>query len=237
MRPILILTKNLLIEQSLQEQLQHLNYEVFCSTSILKQLQNKPNQPEIVEGYQAIIFSETLTNMEIRDLLLFITSNDYLLIRKLVHKPSTTEQEELNQIGLDMWICEGEPVDLLREQLAQQLASVQKKENNNVFFFYQKEDSPKTLEEFKKNLTKKESKTFECLLTSEEPLVSREMLCQYIWNGGPNNSRLTQISVLIKRLKQKLQEAGFQEELIETVWGYGYQLSPKLLQFYNQELV
>lgn len=236
MRPILVLTKNLLTEKELQEQLQHLNYEVFCSVNILRQLQNKPNQTKVIKGYQVIIFSETVTNHEIQELLLFIAAEGVLLVRKLMQEPTKQEQEELNQLGLDMWICAGGSLDILREHLASQLLNHRKKENNNIFFFYQKEDSPKTLEEFKKGLTKKEKTAFECLLTNEGSLVSREMLCQYIWNGGPNNSRLTQISVLVKRLKQKLQEAGFQEELIETVWGCGYQLSPKLMKFYNQEL-
>lgn len=31
MRRILVLTKNILVEQTFQQQLQHLNYEVFCT--------------------------------------------------------------------------------------------------------------------------------------------------------------------------------------------------------------
>lgn len=237
MRPILILTKNLLTERKLQEQLQHLNYEVFCSVNIMKQLKSNPNRLQMLESYQGIIFSETLTNQEIRDLLLYINPEGNLLVRKMMHEPTEQESHELEQMGMKLWIREGEPLDLLREHLAQQLLNYSKKENPQVVFLYQRENTPKTLEEFKSCLTKKECKTFECLLNSEGLLVSREILCSYIWGGSPNNSRLTQISVLVKRLKQKLHDAGFQGELIDTVWGNGYRLSPKLLQYYNQAMV
>lgn len=237
MRPILILTKNLLTERELQEQLQHLNYEVFCSVNMLKQLKNNPNRMQMLESYQGIIFSETLTNQEIRDLLLYINPEENLLVRKMMHEPTNQESQELEKMGIKLWICEGEPLDLLREHLALQLLTYSKKEKHNVVFLYQRENTPKTLEEFKSGLTKKECKAFECLLDSEGLLVSREVLCDYIWGGNPNNSRLTQISVLVKRLKQKLHDAGFKEQLIDTVWGNGYRLSPKLLQYYSQAMV
>ena len=36
MRRILVLTKNILVEQTFQQQLQHLNYEVFVRTAVKK---------------------------------------------------------------------------------------------------------------------------------------------------------------------------------------------------------
>ena len=235
MRPILILTKNLLTEQQLQKQLQHLNYEVFCSVTLLNQLRSNSNRTHIIQNYQAVIFSETLTNLEIRKLLVVIPSEGNLLVRKLMHEPSKKETDELKKMGINMWIYDSEPLDLLREHLALHLMNCQKKEASNIVFLYQKDDSPKTLAEFKSRLTKKECKTFDCLVAGEGELISRETLCNYIWKGAPNNSRLTQLSVLVKRIKTKLNEAGFQEELIHTVWGNGYRLSPKLIHFYKQK--
>lgn len=237
MRPILILTKNLLTEQKLQEELQHLNYEVFCSASMLKQLRNNPNHLQITQSYQAIIFSETLTNQEVEKLRILARSEDSLFIRKFIQEPSDMEKQELTELGIDTWIHQGQTLDVLREHLAANLSSSHDSEDSKGIFLYNTERSPNTLAEFKKGLTKRELGTFECLLNSEGGLLSREALCSYLWKDEPNNSRLTQISVLIKRLKEKLKVAGFQEDLIETVWGYGYRLSPKLLQFYNHELV
>lgn len=128
-------------------------------------------------------------------------------------------------------------MDILREHLAEHLVRGQNQERKNVVFLYQKEDSPRTLGEFKAGLTKKERETFECLLASKGRMISREEMCKHLWGGTTNNSRMTQMSVLMKRLKEKLYQAGFREELIETVWGHGYKLSPKLLQFYAQEVV
>lgn len=236
MRPMLLLTKNLLAEQPLQEQLQYLNFEVFCSVNVIKQLKTSPNRQQIIHYYQAIIFSETLTDEEIRNLLFFIDNREMTLIRKFGHVPSTEEKEALPELGMDTWVYADQKIDLLREHLAQHLSKKQKKETNSLVFLYQKEGTPQTLSEFKTGLTKKECKAFECLLASEGGVISREELCQYLWDSTPNNSRMTQISVLIKRLKQKLRDVGFQEDLIQTVWGYGYKLSPKLLQFYAQEM-
>lgn len=236
MRPILLLTKNLLIEQPMQEQLQYLNYEVFCSVELTKQLKISPHQQEMVQSYQAIIFSETLSDEEIRNLLVFIGNEESVLIRKFGRLPTAEEKEALPKIGVDTWICANQPIDLLREHLAENLENVQKGEAKNVVFLYQKDDFPRTLTDFKNGLTNMECKAFECLLASDGGAISREDMCKYLWGSTPNNSRMTQMSVLIKRLKEKLYNAGFREELIETVWGYGYKLSPKLLQFYAREM-
>ncbi|MGG5332578.1 helix-turn-helix domain-containing protein [Enterococcus sp. AZ163] len=233
MRPILVLTKNLLTEQTLQEQLQHLNYEVFCSVAMLEQIKQSPNRKQMIESYQAIIFSETLTDQEIRELLIYVNDENNLLVRKLIHQPSEQETEKLHQMGIDLWIFEGESLDLMREQLAIQLVSCQNKESSDVVFLYQKEHSPRSLEDFKECLSKNERLTFDCLIQENGRLVSREALCYHLWEGPPNNSRLTQISVIVKRLKLKLRNVGFHEDLIDTVWGQGYRLSPKLLQFYD----
>lgn len=237
MRPILILTRNLLAEQRLQTQLQCLNYEVFCSVEMLKLLLQHPNNLEVIKSYQAIIFSETLTNQEVDELRGMVVHKDNLLIRKFNQEPLLDEQEELAELNIDVWIYDGQPLAILREQLSAHLARCQNKGQDNVLFLYQREDPLKTLVEFKKGLSKKERLTFECLMESETGQVSRDRLCQYLWQGDANASRLTQISVLIKRLKHKLEEIGFQEGMIETVWGYGYRLSPQLLQLYKQEAV
>lgn len=238
MRPLLILTKNLLIEQPMQEQLQYLNYEVFCSVRLMKQLKASLNPLQLIQSYQAIIFSETLSDEEIRQLLTHIGGiEDTVLIRKFGHLPAAEEKESLAKLGMNTWIYADQTADFLREHLAENLKGNPKKENPNVVFLYQKEGSSQSLNEFKAGLSKNECKVFECLLASEGGTISREEMCHHLWRNSPNNSRMSQLSVLMKRLKGKLYQAGFHEELIETVWGYGYKLSPKLLQYYAQEMI
>ena len=99
MRPILILTKNLLIEQQLQSQLQHLNYEVLCSVELLNQLKmsvqtmkdNEDGQRnfkrKLLINYQAIILSETISDNEIQELVSNIQLTKQVLLRKLVEEP------------------------------------------------------------------------------------------------------------------------------------------------------
>lgn len=225
------------MEQKIQEQLQQLNYEVFCSVQMANQIRTASQTARIVQEFQMIIFSETISNEEILRLLPLVHKESKLIIRKLANEPAKQEKEEFQQMGIDAWICKDQDLDYLREHLAVNLVECQKRDTKNIVFLYQTEDSPKTLNEFKNRLTKKERMTFERLLENEGELVSRDYLCRELWQETPNNSRLTQLSVLVKRIKNKLSEEGFKEDLIETVWGCGYCLSPKLLEFYDQEIM
>ncbi|MFQ7234681.1 MAG: hypothetical protein ACLRPU_07405, partial [Enterococcus hulanensis] len=111
MRPILILTKNLLIEQQLQNQLQHLNYEVLCSVELLNQLKmnaqsmrNKMDsqrnfQKSFLMDYQAIILSETISDSEIQELIANSQIIKQILLRKVVEEPSKREKERLKNMG------------------------------------------------------------------------------------------------------------------------------------------
>ena len=62
-------------------------------------------------------------------------------------------------------------------------------------------------------------------LVEKGGIVSREKLCSRLWNDEPNNSHFSQTSVLIKRIKMKLEIAGFDPEMLQTIWSSGYRLS------------
>ncbi|MGM0212661.1 helix-turn-helix domain-containing protein [Enterococcus sp. AZ109] len=233
MRPILILTKNLLVEQKLQEKLHHLDYEVFCSVNMIKQLQNSLNRVPLIEYYKLIIFSETLNNQEVCELVNMLQHRNSQLIRKSIVEPTTKEKEEMSQLGINTWIYNDMSLENLREQLTVSYSAYKQIEHVSGAISYDKEDMLEMILEFKSILTKMERKTFECLVESEEELVSREELCYYLWKSEPNNSHLTQMSGLVKRLKSKLVAAGFPDGMVETVWGYGYRLAPNLKQIFS----
>lgn len=52
---VLVLTKNILAEEIITNKLQHLNYEVFCSTSILNEIQMNGRMPDLVNHFPIII--------------------------------------------------------------------------------------------------------------------------------------------------------------------------------------
>ncbi|MGG5372424.1 winged helix-turn-helix domain-containing protein [Enterococcus sp. AZ196] len=241
MRPILILTKNLLIEQELQQQLQHLNYEVLCSVEMLNQIkmsiqemnitdENQRNfQKNLLINYQAIILSETISDNEIQELVPNIQLNKQILLRKLVEEPSKKEKERLNDLGIIDWLLIDHSINSLREQLSEKLAIYQNEESN-IIFLYQEAGLPSDVVQLKRSLSKREKATLECLFKAKGKVVSREDLCTYVWNETPSNSRLSQTSMLIKKIKKKMGKFGFNEEAIQTVWGEGYLLSDEVTE-------
>jgi len=239
MRPILILTKNLLIEQQLQNQLQHLNYEVLCSVELLNQLKMsiqtmKANaesqrgfQKNVLINYQAIILSETISDGEIQELIPNIQISKQVILRKLVEEPGKKEKERLKELGISDWILVDDSINSLREQLSEKLSAFRGDESN-IIFLYQDEEGTNDTTQLNRCLSKREKATLECLFKSQGKVVSREDLCTYIWNEEPSNSRLSQTSMLIRKIKQKMEKLGFKAETIQTIWGEGYLLSRDL---------
>lgn len=143
MKPMLILTKNLVLEQELQQQLQHLSYEVFCSVELLECLKASRHQKNTTTdtlqryllNYQAIILSETIADSEIRELLPILKSEKWGLLRKLGTKPNANEEEQLHSLGVIDWLVVDHSIDYLREQLSEKLAPYQKDETNIVFLY------------------------------------------------------------------------------------------------------
>lgn len=224
MQPILILTKNLLVEKQIQEQLQQLNYEVWCSFQLLKQVKK---DPQVIDNFQVIIFSETVTNKEIMDILSQLTSEEVIFFRKFSVAPSLEEQEQLREIGVTEWLTEDISVDLLRERLAEKMNHLQLEEEQKVRSLRENTALTNQLfENFLNTLTKKEKQSFLCLQEAHGEIVSREALCQHLWHEPLSHSRMSQLSVLVKNIKQKLKDAGFSDDLLRTIWGKGYCLMP-----------
>lgn len=235
-RPILILTKNLLVEQNLQKQLQYLSYEVFCSVELFERLMAREHYQEtqsdifkqLLINYQAIILSETLSDNEIQYLMPILTSKKSILLRKLCDKPSLKEEEKIKNIGINDWIITDHSIDYLREQLSEKLADYQKEEMN-IVFLYPNQKETGDVSKLKASLSNREKSALSCLLEAKGEVVSREELCSCLWNEEPNNSHLSQASVLIKRIKMKLELAGYDPEMLKTVWGSGYLLAKSKL--------
>ncbi|MZJ91120.1 helix-turn-helix domain-containing protein, partial [Enterococcus avium] len=152
-------------------------------------------------------------------------SEKWGLLRKLGSKPNAKEEEQLHSLGVIDWLVVDHSIDYLREQLSEKLAPYQKDETN-IVFLYKNESIQEmgNLVQLKRSLTKREQTTLDCLIQSKGSVVSREELCSQLWNERPNNSHLSQTSVLIKRIKMKLEIAGFDPEMIKTIWGSGYVL-------------
>lgn len=232
MRSILVLTKNLLMEQRLQEQLQRLNYEVYCSADFLNQLLIGNEIEHVFNIYQTIILSETISNHEIQQILANITGEDRAVLRKFNGEPTDKEKEQLKLLGINDYLIEGDSLDQLREQLAEKLAKFENNQPKTMLIHQLKKKT--SLKDIKIKFSKMEKKTLQRLIESDGESVSRQEMCEYLWNDEPNNSHLSQLSLLVKRLKNKLEQEGFEDDVIETIWGYGYRLSPKIAHETNK---
>lgn len=225
MKPFLILTKNILFEQKLQNQLQCLGYEVYCSKVVFEKLLYKLDVDQIDEKFIAVIISETISDKEAQQLFLKLNKTNYFF-RKTSFEPDEEAQEMIKEIGFCGWISDSQSIDRLREYLETHLANANKKEKQPKLIFNQNgELKQEELRAILRILSKKEMAFFEKLIQSNGEMVSRAEMSHAIWGTDPNSSQLAQMSILAKRIRWKLKEMGIEEELVETIWGKGYRLN------------
>lgn len=219
---VLILTRNILSDGELQEKLQYLNYEVFCSASLFDYLIQRQTYPELMNHFHIIIFSETVSNAEINFLLPLFEGRKNLLFRKTGEASDVDEllnTKEIVTINLTM--------DSLREKL------MDTKFRHSDFTEFSKFGVdytsgskikiPEQLDQL--NLSKLEERVFNELYHSNGEVITREDLCYKIWGTGVTNSHLSHLSSIIKKLRMKIEKLNLSQEAIKTVWGEGYQLS------------
>ncbi|MBO0410034.1 winged helix-turn-helix transcriptional regulator [Enterococcus hulanensis] len=223
MEHVLILTRNILSDGELQEKLQFLNYEVFCSSSLFDYLIYQQKYPDLMGHFQFIIFSETVSNAEIKLLLPLFRNKTKLLFRKT---DDTSESEELKKL-------EGvTSINLKTDSLREKLMDTKYLHANQANFrktgidssFDRKIKIPEQLDQL--NLSRLEKKVFNELYNSNGEVITREELCNSLWGTGVTNSHLSHLSSVVKKLRKKIEKIDLTEEAIRTVWGEGYQLSP-----------
>lgn len=229
MKNILILTKSLISEQALEQQLQQLDCEVYVSKQILENCIYDEVQLELIRSFDIILISETVSNNEMAWVLPCINATETLIIRKTDHFLSKDEKKEWMKQGIFGWIKTCNTLEELRESIDGVLS--QKTPNSqptNIISMRKRQEKRKfsTL-----SLTHKERKLLGLLFQADGVAVSREELSHKLWDQEPCNSTLTQLSTLTNRLKNKLAEQGIYGDTIQTVWGVGYKL---LEDFYNQ---
>ncbi|MFQ7236814.1 MAG: hypothetical protein ACLRPU_18225, partial [Enterococcus hulanensis] len=72
MKPILLLTKNILFDMPIQQQVQKLNKEIISSSKLLDRLNNNDEQPDWLQLFSTAIISETIGKLELLQILLYL---------------------------------------------------------------------------------------------------------------------------------------------------------------------
>ena len=121
MAKILIITKNPLAEQALQLALQKINDEVFCSSSLLEQVDF---YPEVVGYFSIAIVSDTISSLELSKHLDTLKQKDLLLIRKGNSEQLKGTDLEWMLPHIDGWVTDlsqAKGGQLSREKLCQEI--------------------------------------------------------------------------------------------------------------------
>lgn len=225
---VLLLTKNILVEQKLQEKLQRLNYEVFCCSNMFYLMTQQTRKLPMINYFDYIILSETITENEMRQILAVLPESK-IVLRKLEKDP------ERQLEGIHGWISEESTVEELREGLCQWERRPISQEvilslvGNRIGS--EGEGTPTG----SLTLSKLERRALEKLYQAEGKVISREDLCEYLWKDGATKSRLAQLSILIKKLRIAFKKDGVAGETVQTSWGEGYLLTTTALDYYAQE--
>lgn len=216
---IMIITRNILVEQTLQQRLQHLGHEVFCTgiETCHAKLQL------LIEFFDSIILSETLSNEESQLIIQQVESGEQPVevLRKVETLPSKEQSAEFAELGVKGYLSIDASLEELREKYA-------KKQKNWV------KDAKAVLNLVTKrsylnvHLAKNEKKLMKILLENAGNCLDRNTICEKIWDNQPTNSSMSQLSALIKKIQIKFEAAGLEHKLVLTYWGRGYQINPQV---------
>ena len=231
MNRILILTKNILAEQQLQQQLQLLNYEVFCSAEIYRNSKLFP----IFQYFPMILMSETISNYEIDKFLAHIGEENNFIIRLTMGEPLKEEVEKWKEIGIASGLSKSASLDGIREKLVllQSLFYEERIEKETHSCPPIKKIENRSIETANGRVyfSKKEERLFKLLLEAEGALLSRDDICHILWSEGETDSNRSQLSCIASKIKNKFKEAGYEGDTIITKWGQGYALAPGFFQY------
>jgi DNA-binding response OmpR family regulator len=248
MNQVLILTKNILAEQEIQQKLQSLNYEVYCSAKVLEDSHQQTETLDFFKYFQFIILSETICESEVIEIIQLIKDHSIRIIRKVETKVTEMDHQYLEEELLHAIISNEDSVDELRECLyalkKEQGANVPGYENKKYVQLSDKvslikpnllqtnPNSPEENYQFLEvlhQLSQTETKILFILVQAGNKVVTRETICHQIWNEDVNKSHLASLSSTVTRIKTKFESIKLTNKAIQTLWGKGYRINPELL--------
>lgn len=229
MNRILILSKNILAEQEIQKKLQGLNYEVYCSVSLIDYCKQKNNVFEFIKLFNYVILSDSICESEVSYLVPLMKEHSLIVIREVGAETSEVEQQSLEEGRIDAIISNNESNDDLRECLSRLENLTKQTEERSVNTWERDINQLQILFEVLHRLSQIEAKILTILISSGNQVVKREDICEQVWQKEVSKSHLVYLSSAISRIKNKFKQAGFENVAIYTLWGKGYIIDQKLL--------
>ncbi|MEO1768424.1 helix-turn-helix domain-containing protein [Candidatus Enterococcus ferrettii] len=220
---ILLLSKNVLSEQELLQKLQRLNFEVFTSSSTLHSLIAGDPGADLADYFSVVILSETISCREVQTVLPRLVKEGRLIFRKADRSFVEEEKSILSQEQITDWMYSEASTEEIRELIASPFYTMGA-ENPVTHTFTQDQFSKvdnKQMENVLASLSASEFKIFQKLKQERGHTVAREELCQLLW-AESTQSRMVQLSSLIKNMRVKFKANDIDGEIIQTVWRKGY---------------
>lgn len=254
MNQVLILTRNVLAEQEVQQKLQSLNYEVYCSSKIFDTCRHNLEIREFFKLFQYVILSESICEVEVMELIQILKNHSIQIIRKVETNVTEIDQRCLENDQLNAIISSSDSIDELRECLYN-LKNIDERteiapQNNNVVQlsgkvsligsnYLQKSgrynEMNRRIIETLHRLSQTESKILSILIEAGTQVVTREEICHKVWKEEVTKSHLASLSSTVTRIKMKFEQADLEKIAIHTLWGKGYRINQNLLNYLQTE--
>ncbi|MGM0168037.1 hypothetical protein IGI39_003049 [Enterococcus sp. AZ135] len=234
MNRVLILTKNISVDTYLQEQLQKLNYEVLISVSIWENWENSGRIDPFINSFQWVFLSETISDEEARHFGEQFSAN--CLIRIVGEEPSEAVVLEWNSWHIPDWVLATASLERLREKIIHKtlLHQIESRDSMTSPFYsnqsvasHKKKAFPLYFSDI--HFTKLEKEIINRLMAAKDLSLTRDNLCEG-WRSKNQNSKLSQLSTAITKIRRKVMEAYGIEDAVLTMWGEGYQLNTYFYQ-------
>lgn len=242
-------------EQEIQQKLQLLNYEVYCSTTAFEYCNQHQKGIDFFRFFQYVILSESVCESEVTVLVPLLKEYPINIIRKVEEKVTEVDQNYLKAEHLNAIISTEDSMDELRECLYSLKKKIERRgesyKNENVIQLSGKVSliRPNYLQDLRipnetnyqileilHRLSQTESKILAILVHAGNKVVTREKICREVWNEDVSKSHLASLSSTITRIKNKFEQTNLNAAAIQTLWGKGYRINQELLkQIQNHE--
>lgn len=226
MTKILLLTKNMEHEAPFEQQLRLLGHEVFTSVSLFEGILHDQLPQNFSSMFQQVIISETIDNRETDLLMNKLKGQMLVLLRKTDKRVGVPTSAEWREQGLIGWVSCQSTLEELREQLVKH-----RTEQMEKIYYYQSVKEVVDISMLR--LSAGEKKLLMILYKQQKRFISREELCMEIWGRNKSNSTMSQLSAMVRKLKEKFLRMNLEGEIIETSWGKGYRLHELAYQQIN----
>ena len=130
--------------------------------------------------------------------------------------------------GIDYFIPINASIEILRDTLSDCIQSTENTKYISQPFSYRQEGVANDSRLERIRFSGLEIIFLKLLIDADGETVSRELLCQEIWNSNLTHSKQAHLSNLAKRIRSKMHEAGIDSSMLTTLWGEGYRLDRAL---------